>query len=880
VLRYDRLGRVATNFWFAFGENYPSNSVEYYYNVLGQLTNITERSGTDASSTYVAASGLGNSDLFAGRWPLTQRAAAVLARVPQQGQGALSGLLLLALAAMWTLSAKRQQLALALRGASPTFQWKRTGVRKSLFSALCAFCTPKAFGAAVKSPTPRRFRLPAVGWRLSTALTIIALLFTDPRLDFWSLHAACAYPSNPSNETTRVTTFAYDLDGHLTQVNCPEGVINYDYDPATGRHTSTCTTNSYVAYGYDKLGRLETVTVSKRHGVPLATNEVTTYHYDQVGNRASVSLPNGIVSTYFYDSLNRLTNLTHTHGTSLLASYSYQLHPTGRRTNAVEILKTEETATPYITNALSWAYDQMYRLTNEVSVSTASGGYGTYTNAYQYDKVGNRLSRVHIQGSTTTTVTNLFNDNDQLLKEVTLENGNATQTTWYGYDQNGSLIARTNVAGSTSTVLYGYDLKNKLSTVTKLETGETSSFLYNDAGIRVRSTAGTAPTHYLIDANNHTGYAQVLEELSAPGAIASRSYVIGDEVLAQCGGTVDDARYFLADGHGSNRQLSRPDATVGSHYNYDAYGVTLDSSTRNPETLTTKLYCGEQFDSSLQMYNLRARYYDPGTGRFNALDTFRGSNQDPQSLHKYAYCHLDPINGFDPSGHSLLTEILASTLIRSILFSMAIGFPFHVYHAVKQWKMGVDLSTILYDFALSVTIDAALGAALPGLGSWVSRSVVVGRVVQMGGSVVGRAANSVWNLTPFARGRAIEQLTEVFGGRLASTIRDGVMNFPVIDDFFNGVATSIKSIDLLARTYQVAGNVTKRVLADAGKLARFRGATWGGITVAEQQIEQRVLVVYMEEGATSQAQIQELITAVQQAKIDFPFVQIAFKFIP
>ena len=30
-----------------------------------------------------------------------------------------------------------------------------------------------------------------------------------------------------------------------------EGVINYEYDLATGRHTRTCSTNTEVAYGYD-----------------------------------------------------------------------------------------------------------------------------------------------------------------------------------------------------------------------------------------------------------------------------------------------------------------------------------------------------------------------------------------------------------------------------------------------------------------------------------------------------------------------------------------------------------------------------------------------------------------------------------------------------
>jgi hypothetical protein len=108
-------------------------------------------------------------------------------------------------------------------------------------------------------------------------------------------------------------------------------------------------------------------------------------------------------------------------GTNLLASDSYQLHPTGRRTNALEIIKTEDVGTPRITNTFTWWYDGMYRLTNEVLSCSVSGN--TYTNQYQYDKVGNRWSKTKLQNGVTTVTTNQFNANDQLLKEVTSTNG-------------------------------------------------------------------------------------------------------------------------------------------------------------------------------------------------------------------------------------------------------------------------------------------------------------------------------------------------------------------------------------------------------------------------------------------------------------------------
>jgi RHS repeat-associated protein len=83
-------------------------------------------------------------------------------------------------------------------------------------------------------------------------------------------------------------------------------------------------------------------------------------------------------------------------------------------------------------------------------------------------------------------------------------------------------------------------------------------------------------------------------------------------------------------------------------YSFDAYGnaIGFDPSV----ALTEFLYSSEQFDSKIGQQYLRARYYDPATGRFNRLDPFFGNLNDPQSLHKYLYTHADPVNGIDPSG--------------------------------------------------------------------------------------------------------------------------------------------------------------------------------------------------------------------------------------
>ena len=64
------------------------------------------------------------------------------------------------------------------------------------------------------------------------------------------------------------------------------------------------------------------------------------------------------------------------------------------------------------------------------------------------------------------------------------------------------------------------------------------------------------------------------------------------------------------------------------------------------------VYRGEQYDSDLGLYYLRARYYNPATGRFLSRDSELGKRRDPKSLHRYLYADGDPVNGIDPAGHA------------------------------------------------------------------------------------------------------------------------------------------------------------------------------------------------------------------------------------
>ena len=274
-------------------------------------------------------------------------------------------------------------------------------------------------------------------------------------------------------------------------------------------------------------------------------------------------------------------------------------------------------------------------------MKTASGA-----SVYAYDAVGNRLSRT----STITAIpstSNTFDSNDRLGTDQ--------------YDSNGST---TGSDGKT----YRYDFENRLIAVNE-DTPNEIRIVYDGDGNRVAKTVGGVTTQYLVDTNNLTGYAQVVEELTAPSgqpSAVNRVYVYGNDLINQTQ-LIDSnwtTSYYGYDGHGSVLFLTDASGAITDTYTYDAFGNMISQTGTTPNNY---LYCGEQFDPDLGFYFLRARYMNPSTGRFWTLDLYEGSRYNPVSLHKYLYSGCDPINNIDPSGRSIVDIIAVITVLIIVL---------------------------------------------------------------------------------------------------------------------------------------------------------------------------------------------------------------------
>ena len=154
-------------------------------------------------------------------------------------------------------------------------------------------------------------------------------------------------------------------------------------------------------------------------------------------------------------------------------------------------------------------------------------------------------------------------------------------------------------------------------------------------GVLVGQTTGGTTTRYVQDRS--AGLPQVL-------AAGSTNYVYGAERLYGLSAGV--RTWELHDALGSVRRTTSG-TTVSAPISDDASGQV-----RGGATLPRFGYTGELQDAATGQVYLRARWYNAASGRFGSRDDYAGEIEQPQSLHRFAYVHNDPVNATDPTGRS------------------------------------------------------------------------------------------------------------------------------------------------------------------------------------------------------------------------------------
>jgi RHS repeat-associated protein len=190
----------------------------------------------------------------------------------------------------------------------------------------------------------------------------------------------------------------------------------------------------------------------------------------------------------------------------------------------------------------------------------------------------------------------------------------------YTYDAAGRLTsAAVNSAGSTSTDTYAYTGNGLRASVT------------TDAGTSAASTLA-------MSWDTQTGSVPLLLSDS------NNDYIYGPddlpiEQVAIASGTVN---YLHTDQYGSTRFITDSGGSCIATYRYTPTGQTANHT----GAASTPLRWGGQYqDTATGLYYMRARYYDPVTYQFLAVDPLVDGTGQP-----YLYAGDDPLDGFDPLG--------------------------------------------------------------------------------------------------------------------------------------------------------------------------------------------------------------------------------------
>ena len=328
----------------------------------------------------------------------------------------------------------------------------------------------------------------------------------------------------------------------------------------------------------------------------------------------------------------------------------------------------------------------------------------------------------------------------------------------------------------------------------------------------------------------------------------TNTYTYGFNRIAQVSET--QTGYFLGDALGSVRQVVDPQAEVLLAQSYSPYGETL-SSVGDYETAYS--YTGEMTDGT-GLVNLRTRYYDPGTGRFVSRDTWGGNYNRSLSLNRWSYVEGNPIVRNDPSGHCYgpLSFLRNVPVEREICESLDQALVIYVWPGSSSAELTLASAYIGgWAFGHSALIVGAAGLTLAKgieLTTWlIARYELNPAIQQATNQICDRS--KIWSLKPFQRGIDIENLL----GRSP----EFVSNFPVIDKWNNGIATSIKSIDLTANSYQNISTLTNKVQSYVTAIANWQGVRWGGVSITSDQIISRELLLAIPPTA-SQAQLAAL----------------------
>ena len=434
----------------------------------------------------------------------------------------------------------------------------------------------------------------------------------------------------PSN-----SAYNYTYDATSKRLKGNGYIANIDYHPTTNLMTSIRGGNNsshlLSEFLYDQNQRLQSY---KDH-----YSNYVAYNYDLNGNIDRIDYPFSRSVGYEYDQANRMrkVNLTAAGVTTTIAEYVY----VGTRLSYVQYGNGVRT---------TYGYDNAGRL-NSQSTKTNSGTGSTiceYT--FTMDNLGNHTQETMKEPFVTLPTPPTATTN------YTYTAGNRIQTagsTTFTFNNDGNIMTKT---GN----VFTHDLEDNLTTVTGTAT---LSYEYDAFGNRRKAIRNGEETRYVLDING--SMANVLLETDANNS-PKYFYIHGLGLAARMksNGTL---QYYHADFRGSVIAMTNASQAITHQYQYDEFGneTNVQELTNDRNDFRYVGTLGVMHETNDLTY-MRARYYDPTTGRFNSEDPIWATNL-------YPYANNNGVMNVDASGKNSL--IIAGFIVGGI----------YAIYRIKSW---------------------------------------------------------------------------------------------------------------------------------------------------------------------------------------------------
>ena len=423
----------------------------------------------------------------------------------------------------------------------------------------------------------------------------------------------------------------------------------YGYSLAGFKTSLKWPDNTALTYAWGDQGALQGITIPGEGAVNVDTFQWL--------SPTSMTLPGGSSVARSYDGLQKLSEM-------LVKNPSQQ--PTLALRNTFGLLselkqsgRTDSTGTASSSVNTSFTYDAELRLSQ--AAYDKGGLFGSDTETFQLDSVGNRLSHSRVTGA-------WVYDSDNRL----LQRGVGAAATTYDYDPSGNLTRQTLsasgvvlnydydtqdrlVAVRRGTVLvarYGYDPMSRRtwkeqyrdSTGQALNPALRTYYLYGDEGLLAEATQEIGL------ANDGSVLATVHPVIATQYGVTPDSEFSSDVLFVKtrnaAGASV--VGYYHRDQLGTPLQMTDKTGAIIWSASYDAFGqATITTPNASATGVTSNVRSGGQyFDAETGLHYNYHRYYDPALGRYITEDPIGLAG----GVNRYAYLNGNPLAGTDPTG--------------------------------------------------------------------------------------------------------------------------------------------------------------------------------------------------------------------------------------